>query len=171
MSAATANAAGMSHRRAPGITPSSTSMPLRPPDGGWVRSMRPVMQGPTAASGVRGRPPAPMPRRGGMGTSIPYENARTSPLPVNRSPSRGETARPRSRDRSRISVVPSAPAASTTTSAKTNDVGASKRVRPSPTASKVTRHRGPSPSPSTGSTTCTAASQYSSAPWATASGR
>ena len=61
-----------------------------------------------------------MPR---TGTSAPYANARTSPLPLNRDPSRGD-GQASVRDRMRIWVDPSVPAASTTTSANTNEVSA-----------------------------------------------
>ena len=68
MSAATAKAAGMSMRRAPGMAPSSISAPL-PGVGLPVRSTAPVMQGPTVVSAVTGRRPAPMPRMGWPCTS------------------------------------------------------------------------------------------------------
>ena len=118
---ATAKAAGISGRSAPGMAPSSTSSAR---DRSAVRSTMPVMQGPTLVSGVGWRRPVPMPR---TGTSASYANARTSPLPLNRDPSRGETARPSERDRMRIWVDPSVPAASTTTSANTNEAGAPRR--------------------------------------------
>jgi hypothetical protein len=68
MSVATAKAAGMSMRRAPGTAPSSISAPL-PGVGVPVRSTAPVMHGPTAVSAVTGRRPAPMPRIGWPCTS------------------------------------------------------------------------------------------------------
>ena len=67
-------------------------------------------------------------------------------MPVKRWPSRGETARPRARERCRISVDPSVPAASTTTSAHTNDAGAANRVRPSAVDEKLTVHGASDPS-------------------------
>jgi hypothetical protein len=68
MSAATAKAAGIRARSAPGIDPSSTSIPL-PGAGVPVRSTMPVMQGPTALAGVTVRRPTPMPRTGTPVTS------------------------------------------------------------------------------------------------------
>jgi hypothetical protein len=67
-------------------------------------------------------------------------------------------------------VDPSVPAASTTTSANTNVAGASKRVRPFAPSSNATFHPPPAPV-SAGATVRTDASQKTSAPWATASGR
>jgi hypothetical protein len=64
-------------------------------------------------------------------------------------------------------VEPSAPAASTTTSARTNDDGAPKLRRPAAMSVKGTIQ----PPPSAGRTVRTDASQNTSAPWATASGR
>jgi hypothetical protein len=88
-------------------------------------------------------------------------------LPVKRSPSVADIGRPpRSRDRSRISVEPSVPAASTTMSAVIGTGGASNRSRPVSSSWQCTVHR-----PCSRSRYRTDTWVKMLAPWACASGR
>ncbi len=70
--------------------------------------MTPVMLGPTGSAFFSGCSPCPM---AFTGTSRLYPNAITSPFPEKCLPSSPESGSPAARERRRISVLPSEPAA------------------------------------------------------------
>jgi hypothetical protein len=127
VSPANPTAAPIRRPTAPGIAPSNSITPPAMPVPGRASAM-PVVAGPTGrpVTGGLGLQPTPS-----MIRSPSQAKATADPLADTRWPRRFETVRPLAFDRKRIPGDPGVPAASTTTPARTNDGGASKRLRSS----------------------------------------